>query len=497
VCRGVFGGYHARVPSSERSSFSSGFLFFLIASGWGAAIWLGLQLREEEEIPAPAPAPAVVTKTHSQSEQIGHIFREWGAEPNLKGAAIGFCLLGEKGEVIYASPLAETALCPASSLKTVTTGAALGLLGLDFRFETQLNGTAEVGKDGTLDGDLVLIGGGDPTFETEDLEKLAETVVAAGLKKVTGQVRVDASIFPRDAVSDHWNWGDIGNAYGAGVYGLNLDHNRLTVRFEAGSVAGAPAKFLDGGPAPKETQWNSFVSTGPADSGDQVVIYSEPYGRRITLRGTVPAGESDFSVRGANPDPLALAAETLRARLETAGVQFGGGTAAAEAEAKVNLAKHQSAPLPEIIDHLHRVSDNLEAQALFFMIGRNQKKDPPDAICSFWEKAGVDFAAFRYVDGSGLARANMIRPIDLAKVNYVSRHQNFGPRFFDSLSTYEKGTVRAKIGGMSGVLTQVGFLRTEAGHEWTFAIMANGLGEDADFWSLKSQLFEKVRGLDR
>ena len=439
----------------------------------------------------------VVPKALTQGEQLDQAFREWANDPSLEGAAIGFCLLGEDGKVIYASPLAETALCPASSLKTVTTGAALGLLGMDFRFETLLNGTAEVGKDGALDGDLVLIGGGDPTLESDDLGELADAAVKAGLKKVTGQLRVDASIFPREAVSDHWNWGDIGNAYGAGIYGLNLDHNRLTVRFEPGSVDGAPAKFLAGGPAPKETKWNSFVSTGAAGSGDQVVVYSEPYGRVVTLRGTVPAGESEFSLRGANPDPPTLAGETLRARLEAAGVKFGGATTAAEAEAKVNLAKHQSAPLPEIIDHLHRVSDNVEAQSLFLTIGRKQKDDPTNAICSFWEKAGVEFVAFRYVDGSGLARANMIRPIDLAKVNYVARHQAFGPRFYDSLSTYEKGTVRAKIGGMSGVLTQVGFLRTAAGHEWTFAIMANGLGGDADFWNLKSQLFEKVRSLDR
>jgi len=62
--------------------------------------------------------------------------------------------------------------------------------------------------------------------------------------------------------------------------------------------------------------------TGPAGSGDQVVVYSQPYGRKVTLRGTVPAGEKGFTVGGAIPDPPALAVELLRARLEKAGVSF-------------------------------------------------------------------------------------------------------------------------------------------------------------------------------
>ena len=199
------------------------------------------------------------------------------------------------------------------------------------------------------------------------------------------------------------------------------------------------------------------VFTGPAGSAGEVVVYSEPYGRVITLRGAVPAGVSSFGVTGAIPDPPLLAAELLRARLESAGVKFAGGAGPFPAATRTTLASHQSAPLPEIIDHLHAVSDNLEAQCLFLTIGRKQNADPADAVRRYWEKAGVeDVAGLRLLDGSGLARANMIRPLDLARVNLAARRGPHGERFYESLTAYAGGKLRGKIGGMSGVKTEVG-----------------------------------------
>lgn len=159
----------------------------------------------------------------------------------MAGAALGFCLLDQNGEILFASPLAETALCPASSLKTVTTGAALAILGPDFRFETQIAATAALTPEGVVQGDLILVGGGDPTLSTNDLAELATAAVAAGLKTVAGQLLVDASVFPANPVSDQWVWGDVGNAYGAGAFGLNLDHNRLPLPFEPSAQPGGPA----------------------------------------------------------------------------------------------------------------------------------------------------------------------------------------------------------------------------------------------------------------
>ena len=420
-------------------------------------------------------------------------FQKWAADPSLSGALLAFCILDEKGEVVYKSPLAETALCPASALKTVTAAAALELLGPEYHFETTLSGTVPFGNEGILEGNLVLTGSGDPTLSAQDLEAMAGDVVKAGLKQLSGMVLVDASVFPIRPANDHWNWGDIGNAYGAGAYGINVDHNRMAIRFRPGAKEGDPAPVAGTEPPVGGIQWVNHVATGPAGSGDKVVIYSEPYGRTITLHGTVPAGEAEFAVSAAIPDPPALAAELLKAALVRAGVKV--------LEQGVNsqgtpvpLAVHRSAALPEVIEHLHRVSDNLEAQCLYLTMGRVRQGDPAAVLKEHWESRGVKFSGLRLIDGSGLARATMIRPADLAKVNHLARRGAQGDVFRQTLKSYAGGAVRSKLGAMSGVKTEVGFLTLPDGREHTFALMANGLDPGLDFWPLREKLLDEVKG---
>jgi D-alanyl-D-alanine carboxypeptidase/D-alanyl-D-alanine-endopeptidase (penicillin-binding protein 4) len=459
------------------SGFFKGLLF---VSGWAVAGWL-LVVNPLEPIQFARRGGAVEG-----------VFESWAGEPSLSGALLALCVLDEKGAVVYESPLAETALCPASALKTVTTAAALELLGPDYRFETTLNGTAGFGEEGILEGNLVLTGSGDPTLSAADLETMAAEAVKAGLKQVSGMVLVDASVFPIRPANDHWNWGDIGNAYGAGAYGINVDHNRMMIRFTPGLKEGDRAPVAGTEPPVSGIQWTNHVATGPAGSGDRVVIYSEPYGRVVTLHGTVPAGEGEFAVSAAIPDPPALAAELVKAALVKAGVKVLEQGVSAQGM-PVALAVHRSATLPAMIEHLHRVSDNLEAQCLFLTMGRVRQADAATLLKSHWESRGVEFSGLRLIDGSGLARATMIRPVDLAKVNHLARRGAQGEVFRDSLKSYLGGAVRSKLGAMSGVRTEVGFLTLADGREFTFALMANGLDPALDFWPLRDRLLGELK----
>ncbi len=272
---------------------------------------------------------------------------------------------------------------------------------------------------------------------------------------------------------------------------MNVNHNRMTVRFQPGAKPGDSAKLLDGSPVAAGTDWVNDVTTGAAGSGDGVAIYSSPGARVISARGTVPQG-FEFTVGGAIPDPPAVAVEILRAALERAGVTFSGKPVPRSGEAVV-VATHQSAALPEIIDHLHKVSDNLEAQCLFYTLGNYAGKNPSTAVREYWQKAGVDFQGLRLIDGSGLARANMIRPLDLARVTLAARRGPHGDRYFQSLNPSLAGNVRAKLGSMSGVKTDVGFLKLATGKELTFALMANGLDPALSFWPLRGELLEALR----
>jgi D-alanyl-D-alanine carboxypeptidase/D-alanyl-D-alanine-endopeptidase (penicillin-binding protein 4) len=241
------------------------------------------------------------------------------------------------------------------------------------------------------------------------------------------------------------------------------------------------------------TRWNNHVVTGASGSGDNVLVYSEPYSRVITMRGTVPVGADVFTVSAANPDPPAVAAELLRARLEKAGVRFESGAGPFPSGEKTVLARHHSAPLAEIIKHTHAASDNLEAQCFLLTVGLRQGAPPQRAVRDYWTEAGVQFVALRLIDGSGLARANMIRPLDLARVAHAARRGPYGDIFFESLNSYVQGHARGKIGGMSGVKTQVGYLRHENGRQLTYALMGNGLAPGREFWGRLEELLAAVR----
>jgi D-alanyl-D-alanine carboxypeptidase/D-alanyl-D-alanine-endopeptidase (penicillin-binding protein 4) len=408
---------------------------------------------------------------------------------------LAWVVIDGNGEVLFGSPLAETAMSPASALKTLCSGAAFGLLGPDFRFETAILTSREIAADGGLDGDLVIRGGGDPTLSQADLKRMAGALVAAGLKTLRGRVLADASVFPEHPMSDHWNWGDIGNAYGAGAFGLNINHNRFRVRFDPGSAVAEPATLLGADPAIPWIEWRNRVRTGPSGSGDSVVVYSEPYGTTVTLRGTVPAGEKGFVVRAAIPDPPRLAAWMLEQLLVEAGVKIQAASrpaGRAMREPQV-LHRHLSGTVEEIVTSLHRSSDNLEAQSLFLRIGSERKMAPTQAVISYWEDLGVGFSGLRLLDGSGLARANMIRPVDLARVNLAARRAPHGDRFIGTLYAADGGTLRSKNGAMSGVRTEVGFVLRPDGSEWTFAMMANGLQPEADFRAWRARLLAAMK----
>ncbi len=487
---GSDGALPTTLVSRHRSTIFSLAALALAIAGWTSALVLWKAPPPAAEViyvevpPPPLPPPPEPPR-----------FESLLASPGFAPAAVGACLLDGSGEIIYASPLARTALAPASTLKTVTTATALEVLGPGFVFDTRIVAAAPPGPDGLLDGDLFLVGSGDPTLAPGDLATLAEAMRDSGLAHVTGNIVADATVFPEAAASDHWNWGDVGNAYGAGAFGINLGHNRFTARFEPGEDVGAPARFLGSAPPLPGIAWINLVTTGEPGSGDGVVIHGGPYTSAMTLRGTVPHGVAEFEVGGAIPDPPALAAAILRSRLLDAGVVVDGEAVVRGANAPadgVTLTSHQSPTVAAILPHLHQVSDNLEAQCLYLTIGNAKGSDPADAVIGHWETRGLAFDGIRLLDGSGLARANTIRPIDLARVVFAARHGSQGATFFESL--VEHGDVRSKGGAMSGVRAQVGFLTLPDGREITFSLIANALPPGASIWELRDALLERATG---
>lgn len=432
-------------------------VLLLLASALAALLLLR---REVVPVPPEPPAP--------RFPELVSLLNEARANPALAGAAVGFCLINSKGEVVMEDK-AQTAFIPASSLKTLTTATALEILGPDFRFTTTLKSTAPI-EAGVIRGDLVIVGGGDPMLSMADLEAWAKELKKRGLSMITGRVRGDARIFSGSLYGDFWNWGDIGNGYGSGVSGLNLDHNRYTIAFRAGETVGSPATLLGISVDVPEVDWSNEVTTGSKDSGDGVVIHGGEKTNAIHLRGTIPLGAEKFAVNGAVPDPVRFATHQFSRMLAAQGIQIGGGKAS-EMEPKHELLKHDSPPLIEIIKSIHATSDNHETECVFRMLGVKSGKAPDVVIREYWKTRGLEFIGLRMEDGCGLSRADFIRPIDLARLQFLASTGPQGAAYKDSLLA--KDGLRWKGGAMSGIRTFTGFAQSKSGEQYCYALMLN------------------------
>lgn len=403
---------------------------------------------------------------------------------DLAGMSVGYCVLDERGEVMWQKQ-AHTAFIPASALKTLTTATALEMLGPQFVFQTELRGAKPA--NGVIVGDVRIMGGGDPMLNSDDLRSMAAKVAQLGVKTIRGRVRGDGWLFGSGLYNNFWNWGDIGNGYGSGVGGLNVDHNRWTVRFQPGTRVGEPARLLN---RLEGVELMNEVITGPAGSGDGVNIYGGEHAKTLFLRGSVPLQPQPFEVRGALPDPVGTAVRVLSDALREAGVVIEGQESSAGPATHV-LLKHESPPLIDIVRSIHELSDNHESECIFRMLGVKGGRDAESVLRAHWKPRGLSFSALRMEDGCGLARADYVTPHDLARVQFLAGQGPAGREYRESLLSNDE--VRWKGGAMSGVRTWTGWIRLPGGGERAFALMVNHFAEVQAADDLRDRLVSLAR----
>lgn len=462
-----------------------------------------------EAVPVPAPSALPPAPPEPPRDpllaSLGGIFDGAAADPAFEGAAVGFCLVGPDGKVVFERG-ASVAQIPASSLKTLTTATALEVLGPDFVFETRLGISAPKESVGAAkaEADLVLLGGGDPTLSIQDFEEWAKGLAAAGVKSIPGRVVGDGRAFGGSAFADFWNWGDIGNGYGSPVSGLNLGHNRFTAVFSPGEKAGEPAKFLGTFPeVPGVGWWNESV-TSEEGGGDGIVIHGGERAAVMHLRGTVPLG-GELEVVGAVPDPERFAAHHLRETLVAAGIEVAGEAVGAgglylKGEPIPGIAEelvaHRSPPLLEIVKSIHERSDNHETECVYRMLGLRSGLPPDEAVRRHWTQRGLELKGLRMVDGSGLARADHITPESLARLQHVAAQGPAGEAYVASLLEIDGGRMRFKAGAMSAVRSYAGLVQRETGRH-AFALMVNHYSDGGAVNDLQREVFGVLLGPER
>ncbi len=443
------------------------------------------------------------------SQTLSETIDESRTTRTLRRAHWGVCAAFVDSDSTVVAYNSEKSLAPASCLKLVTTAAGLSLLGEDYRFRTRVYADGPIDARGTLHGDLCIVGGGDPTLGSDltpgspDLDSLfgmwVDSVKSRGIRKISGAVLGDDFAFDRIPIPDDWFWIDLGNYYATSTSALTIHDNLYRLFFHPGKRAGERAALLRMEPEIPGLKFVNHMRTGRVGSGDNGYIYCAPEQYNAVLRGTVPAGQDEFSIKGSIPDPALFAAQAFTRALRNAGIETsrepGKLDSARSYEHARLVASNLSPPLKDIVTVINKRSFNLYAEQLLKAIGRERLGEGStdkgiEAVEAFLDSMHIGHEDVQLSDGCGLAHTNGVTTrmlVDLLKAMRTGGHFD---AYYGSLSvagdstdigffkdvgvgTVLQGNLRIKSGVIQGVRSYAGYVRDQAGRLVAFAMIAN------------------------
>lgn len=456
------------------------------------------------------------------------------AAPDLARGFWGIEITSLKsGKVLY-SLNADKLFTPASNTKLFTTAAALALIGPDYKFRTTVETNGSLDKYGRLTGDLILVGRGDPNLSGRELpynihtqrdadpvrvlERLADELVQKGVKYVDGDIVADDSYFAFERYGEGWTQDDLVWPDGAPVSALTVNDNVIFINILPGAHAGDRA-FVSVNPFAQYYTIDNRLMTTPAGTGRKIYINREPGSTTLTLWGTMPMDDPGANEGLAIEDPAEFAATLFKHLLAVRGIAVYGKQRTHHTElaslstfttvvvassrggdehsltsptGPLVLGEYQSAPLSQDIQVINKVSQNLHAEILLRLLGREKGTGGTvqaglEVLHGFLNNAGVASDEYSFFDGSGLSRQNLVTPHAVVELLRYASSQPWGTEFRDSLPTAgfdgslaermkdldTSAHVYGKTGSLGGVKTLSGYATTAKGEPIAFSILTN------------------------
>jgi serine-type D-Ala-D-Ala carboxypeptidase/endopeptidase (penicillin-binding protein 4) len=396
-------------------------------------------------------------------------------------------------------------MTPASITKILTAAAVLQKLGPSFKFQTTLWSAGSI-KDGVLNGDLVLKGGGDPGFVSETMWFLVNELVRTGIKKVEGNVIVDDTDFDAVRADPSRDPERVDRAYDAPVGAMSFNWNSINIFVRPTQVGEAPLVHLD-------PIGNGFSIVNKAKTvnkaGTSIDISRD--GNKIFVSGTIGVGQDEKVTYKNIDDPAEWAGQNLVFFLGQRGITVSGKMKTGKKpEGAKLLAKADSKAVSASVTDMMKFSNNFVAEMLTKNLAAQAGVVPATIeggmkiIRSNLVSMGVDEKNFNLVNPSGLSRKNKMRPVDLAQV-LTKSYENFptSAEFLTALplagidgtlksrmkNPQATGWVRAKTGLLNGVVGLAGFAGRKDGSIRAFAFIFNGKAEQGD---LVRRLFDQL-----
>ena len=429
---------------------------------------------------------------------------------NLKHGQWSVYVINTENDQVILDINGEKSLAPASNMKLLTSAVALSLLGEDRQFKTYLEYSGTIDKDGILTGNIFIRGEGDPTLGSSEMNNvlplpdlLIQWIAAIqkqGIKRITGDIIADDAYLDFMPLPGDWFWEDMGNYYAAGTSGLCINENMYRLYFKPGKKVGSKAAVLRTDPVVPGLEFINHMKTGPVGSGDKGFIYGAPWQYTHQLEGTIPAGVSEFSIKGALPDPAKFAAESLYDQLIKNNIDVLGKILTVREEGIVSTKRKQinvitSPPLNEIIYRLNKRSVNIYTEQLLKILGKEVKGEGTfekgiEVLEEWLESRNVYSDGLLLHDGSGLSRANGTPTRFFAELLAAVKSDKIFDAYYHSLSVAGdpndigymknmcKGTpaaknVRAKTGLINRVRAHSGYVSTKTGKSLSFSMIAN------------------------
>jgi serine-type D-Ala-D-Ala carboxypeptidase/endopeptidase (penicillin-binding protein 4) len=451
-------------------------------------------------------AAALIPEGHAGTlETIQTKVNQFLKRPGVRSAQWGIQVRDPEADKVLVEVNPDKTFLPASVLKVVTTSAALEKLGPEFKYRTGVytNGTVE--PDGTVKGDLILVGRGNPNLvdsygeliEKPALLELAEKLWRSGIRKVQGDIIGDDSYFDSKRPGNGWASSDLKTLYGAPLNALSINNNVIWIHAH-------PTKYKQLVSVELEPQTSYFHIRNLGITGSRTA--------KRTLNVRLIKGTNTLVVSGILPSakthsqhmllekPAEATAGMFQNELRKQGITVHGEVYAThsgdvskeEQQGWSLLAEHQSLPLIRALEIINKHSQNLHAEMLLRTLGAEFKDEGSNeaglqVINEFLVEAGIDSEKIRLNDGCGLSRENLLTPrFQTSLLEFLSKRPYFG-LFRNTLAvsgtdgtlrnrlsaTEVKGSIHAKTGTLNGVNTLSGYITTQSGRNLIFSIFAN------------------------
>jgi serine-type D-Ala-D-Ala carboxypeptidase/endopeptidase (penicillin-binding protein 4) len=482
--------------------------------------------------PAPAaqeksPVAKPELKPPGTVAELQQRLTELVAEPRFAAALWGVKIVSlDSGKLLFEHN-AQKLFSPASNSKLYTVALALDRLGPDYRIKTSLYAKARPDQTGTLNGDLLVYGRGDPTVNArvhggdiyQALEPLISALTNAGVRRVTGDLVGDASFISGPEFGSGWSWDDQEYYYGAEISALTINDNTLQTTVKPGDHVGAPCQLALSLDASYVTFSNRTETVAPG-SRRALNFFRVPSENIIYVSGQMPLDAPPLTEEVTLHNPAGLFVSLLKEAMTRHGIQVDGkpltvnwvdrlGRAAPPTGLAgagrldglsnlVDLGSMESLPMRTIAREVMKPSQNLYTDLLLAHVGeRTRAADTPADRTSedlgirelnrFLGEAGVKRGDVFFEEGSGLSRDNLTTPnATVALLQFMSRHKSAdvylqampiagvdGTLRNRMKGTPAAGNLRGKTGTLRWANSLSGHVTTAAGERLVFSLMLN------------------------